>query len=176
MGDLFDELEALEAVVDTPEERERVRETKRMMLRVQGGTFGRVISGFDRADAAESLLGSLLFGIPMFVEGGTGEVGAFVSTHPLYFLGTLAFAIVAVIGILYVADIQDVRVQNPILGLVPRKLLGVVLVAAITAAVMMTAWGRVDWVARPWVSVCDVTVAFFPMAIGSALGDILPGS
>jgi uncharacterized membrane protein len=176
MGDLFDELEALEAVVDTPEERERVRETRRMMLRVRGGTFGRVISGFDRADAAESLLGSLLFGIPMFVEGGTGEVGAFVATHPLYFVGTLAFALLTVVGILYVADIQDVRVRNPVFGLIPRKLLGVVLVAAVTAVVMMTAWGRVDWIARPWISVCDVTVAFFPMAIGSALGDILPGS
>ncbi|MEF8840433.1 MAG: DUF2391 domain-containing protein [Haloarculaceae archaeon] len=176
MGDLFDELEALEAVVDSPEERERVRETKRMALSVQGGTFGRVISGFDRADAAESLLGSLLFGIPMFVEGGTGEVGAFVATHPLYFLFTLGFALLSVVGILYVADIQDVRVRNPILGIVPRKLLGVVLVAAVTAVVMMTAWGRIDWVTRPWVSVCDVTVAFFPMAIGSALGDILPGS
>jgi uncharacterized membrane protein len=176
MGDLFDEIEALEAVVDTPEERERVRETKRMMLRVQRGTFGRVISGFDRADAAESLLGSLLFGIPMFVEGGTGEVGEFIATHPLYFLGTLAFAVLSVVGILYVAEFQDVRVRNPIFGLVPRKLLGVVAVAAITAVVMMTAWGRVDWAARPWISLCDVTVAFFPMAIGSALGDILPGS
>jgi len=176
MADVFDELEALEEVVDTPEERERVRETKRMVLRAQRGTFGRVISGFDRADAAEALLGSLLFGIPMFVEGGTGEVGAFVATHPLYFLGTLVFAILTVIGILYVADIQDVRVRNPIFGLIPRKLLGVVAVAAVTAVVMMTVWGRVDWAARPWVSVCDVTVAFFPMAIGSALGDILPGS
>ena len=175
MADVFDELEALEEVVDTPEERERVRETKRMVLRAQRGTFGQVISGFDRSDAAESLLGSLLFGIPMFVEGGTGEVGAFVAARPLYFLVTLAAALLTVVGILYVADIQDVRVRNPIFGLIPRKLLGVVVVAAFTAVVMMTVWGRVDWVADPWVSVCDVTVAFFPMAIGSALGDILPG-
>jgi uncharacterized membrane protein len=176
MGDLFDELEALEAVVDTPEERERVRETMETLMRVERRSFGRVISGFDRADAAEALLGSLLFGIPMFVEGGTGEVGAFVAAHPLYFLGTLGFALSTVVGILYVADIQDVRVRNPLFGLVPRKLLGVVVVAAFTAVVMMTVWGRVDWAAQPWVSVCDVTVAFFPMAIGSALGDILPGS
>lgn len=176
MGDVFDELEALEAVVDDPEELRRVRETKRLVLTAQRGPFGRVVSGFDRADAAEALLGSLLFGIPMFVEGGTGEVGAYVATHPLYFLVTLGFALSTVVGILYVADIQDVRVQNPLFGLVPRKLLGVVTVAALTAVVMMTAWGRVDWAGQPWVSVCDVTVAFFPMAIGSALGDILPGS
>jgi uncharacterized membrane protein len=176
MGDLFDELEALEAVVDTEEERRRVRETREMVLRVQRRPFGRVLSGFDRADAAEALLGSLLFGIPMFVEGGTGEVGAFLATSPFFFLGTLAFALLTVVGILYVADIQDVRVRNPILGVIPRKLLGVVAVAAVTAAVMMTAWGRVDWAAEPWVATCDVAVAFFPMAIGSALGDILPGS
>lgn len=176
MSDVYDELEALEAVVDSAEELRRVRETKRLVLIAHRGPFGRVISGFDRADAAESLLGSLLFGIPMFVEGGTGEVGAFVATRPLYLLATLGFAVSTVVGILYVADIQDVRVRNPLLGLVPRKLLGVVVVAALTAVVMMTVWGRVDWAARPWVSVCDVTVAFFPMAIGSALGDILPGS
>ncbi|MFC6941841.1 DUF2391 domain-containing protein [Salinirubellus sp. GCM10025818] len=176
MGDVFDELEALEAVVDDPEELRRVRETKRLVLTAQRGPFGRVVSGFDRADAAEALLGSLLFGIPMFVEGGTGEVGAYVATHPLYFLVTLGFALSTVVGILYVADIQDVRVRNPLFGLIPRKLLGVVVVAAFTAIVMMTAWGRVDWAVDPWVSVCDVTVAFFPMAIGSALGDILPGS
>ena len=176
MGDVFDELDALEAVVDSPEELRRVRETKRMVLTAQRGPFGRVISGFDRADAAEALLGSLLFGIPMFVEGGTNEVGAFVAAHPLYLLLTLGFTLSTVVGILYVADIQDVRVRNPILGLVPRKLLGVVAVAAFTAVVLMTAWGRVDWAVQPWISVCDVAVAFFPMAIGSALGDILPGS
>lgn len=176
MGDLFDELEALEEVVDSPEELELVRGTMEMVMQVERRTFGRVISGFDRADAAESLLGSLLFGIPMAVEGGTGEVGAFVATHPVYFLVTLGSALLTVVGILYVADIQDVRVRNPILGLVPRKLLGVIIVAGLTAVAMMTVWGRVDWAADPWVSVCDVTVAFFPMAIGSALGDLLPGS
>jgi uncharacterized membrane protein len=175
MGDVFDELEALEEVVDSPEELELVREAMETVMNVERRSFGRVISGFDRADAAEALLGSLLFGVPMAVEGGTGEVGAFVATRPLYFVVTLVSALLTVVGILYVADIQDVRVRNPILGLVPRKLLGVVVVAGLTAVVMMTVWGRVDWAADPWVAVCDVTVAFFPMAVGSALGDILPG-
>jgi hypothetical protein len=39
----------------------------------------------------------------------------------------------------------------------------------------MTAWGRVDW-ARPVVAFSQVAVAFGPMAVGAALGDILPGS
>jgi len=176
LGDVYDELQALREAVDTEAERELVDGTIQKVLNVERRTFGRVVSGFDRSDAAEALLGSLLFGIPMFVEGGTLEVGEFVSTHPLYFLGTVGAALGTVIGILYVADIQDVRIRNPLFGLIPRKLIGVVGVASLTAVAVMTGWGRVDWVATPWLATCQVTVAFFPMAIGSALGDLLPGS
>ena len=176
LGDVYDELQALREVVDTEAERELVDETIEKVLNVERRTFGRVVSGFDRSDAAEALLGSLLFGIPMFVEGGTLEVGQFVSTHPLYFLGTVVAALGTVVGILYVADIQDVRIQDPLFGLIPRKLLGVVGVASLTAVAVMTGWGRVDWVTAPWLAACQVTVAFFPMAIGAALGDLLPGS
>jgi hypothetical protein len=45
----------------------------------------------------------------------------------------------------------------------------------VTALVMMTVWGRVSW-SEPWLAFCTVSVAFVPMAIGAALGDILPGS
>jgi hypothetical protein len=39
----------------------------------------------------------------------------------------------------------------------------------------MTAWGRVDW-AAPELAVATIVVAWMPMAIGAALGDILPGT
>jgi uncharacterized membrane protein len=176
LSDLYAELEELEGMVDSPEAREQVRETMRMAVDVSTpDLFGRVIRGYDRADIAESLLGALLFGIPMFVEGGTNEVGAFVSTHPLYLLGTHALALGVVIGIIYIADIQDVRVHRPFFGVIPRRLVGVMSVAFVTAAVMMTIWGRVSWT-DPWLAVSTITVAFVPMAIGAALGDILPGS
>jgi len=177
MGDLVDELEELEARVDSEAERELVRETIETAIAVQPpGTFDRVIRGFDRADAAEAFLGAVLFGIPMFVEGGTEEVGAFLATSPALFAGTLGFAVAVVYGILYVAEIQDVRVQDPFFGFVPRRLVWVVLISAATAIGLMTAWGRVEWAADPWLAVCSVSVAFVPMSIGAALGDILPGS
>ncbi len=40
---------------------------------------------------------------------------------------------------------------------------------------MMTGWGWVSWT-DPWLAVSTITVAYFPMSIGAALGDILPGS
>jgi uncharacterized membrane protein len=175
MGELFDELEELEALVDSPAEREQVHEAMRAAAAAdESAVFGRVVFGFDRSDAAEALLGALLFGIPMFVEGGTQEVGTYVASHPVYFAATNALAVGLVVGILYIADFQDVRVMNPILGVVPRKLAGVLLISALTALFMMTAWGRVDWT-HPWLAVCQVSVAWVPMAIGAALGDLLPG-
>lgn len=174
---LFDELEELEGAVESPEAREQVRDVMRAAAHVSRsrGAFGNVVKGFGRADLAEALLGSVLFGIPMFVEGGTREVGRYLAGHPVSFVGTLCFAVAMVIGILYVADIQDVRVHNPIFGVVPRRLVGVLGVSFVTATVLMTAWGRVEW-ATPGLAIADVVVAFVPMSIGAALGDILPGT
>ena len=175
--ELLDELEALEAHVGDHEARDRVRESIRIARRIDddSGTFGQVIKGFDRHDAAEALVGSVVFGIPMVIEGGTLEAGEFVASRPLYFLVTLAFGVSLVVGLLYVAEVQDVRVVDPFLGFIPRRLVGVLGIAALTAFTMMTAWGRVDW-AFPWRSTCQIVVCFVGMAIGAALGDILPGS
>lgn len=177
MGDLFDELEELEGMVASPEAREQVRETMRVAMEAArpASPFGRVIRGYDRGDLAEAFLGSILFGIPMAVEGGTQEVGAFLVDRPLYFVGTALFAVGLTIGILYVADIQHVRVHKPILGLVPRRLVGVLGVSFLTAVVLLTAWGRIDW-GEPAVALANAVVAFVPMSIGASLGDLLPGT
>lgn len=175
LGELYDQLRELEETVDSPEERDLVREALRTTVAVEPGPFGRIVYGFDRADAAEALLGALLFGIPMFVEGGTQEVGLFLVGRPLLLAGTVVATVAVTAAVLYVADIQDVRVKSRLLGLVPWRLAGVLTVALLTALVVMTAWGRVDW-AEPALALSQVAVAFGPMAVGAALGDILPGS
>ena len=176
LDDLLDELEELEETVDDPVEREQVRETMRVARRVTApGTFGRVIRGFDRRDAAEALVGSMVFGIPMLVESGTLEIGEFVAAHPISLLVTLTGTVTLVIGLLYVAEIQRVEIHRPLFGFVPRRLVGVLAVSYLTALFTMTAWGRVDW-AEPWLAICQTSVTFSAMALGAALGDILPGS
>ncbi|WP_136686642.1 DUF2391 domain-containing protein [Halorhabdus amylolytica] len=176
VADLVEELDELEATVDSPEERERVESVRETALSVsQQGSFGRVISGFDRADASEALLGSVLFGIPMFVEGGTSEVGAYLATYPPFLLGTTGVTFALVFGILYVAEIQDVRVTDPYLGFIPRRFAGVLFIASATALVLMTMWGRLTF-SEPLVAVGELATAILPMSVGGALGDILPGS
>ncbi|MBB6646420.1 DUF2391 family protein [Halobellus sp. MBLA0160] len=177
MQRLLAEFDVLAETVDSPEEKERVRAARNaaVLAADDDEIFGQVIQGYDRADLAEAFLGSLLFGIPMFVEGGTNEVGSFLAANPLSLFGTVVGTIGLAIGILYVADIQDVRVYKPILGVVPRRLVGVLGSSFLTALVMMTAWGRVGW-SDPLLAVATVVAAFVPMSIGAALGDILPGS
>ena len=180
MGRLFDELEELAGIVDSESERKQVREAMRAAADAQeDAVFGRVIWGYSRADFAESVLGSLLFGIPMAVEGGTVDAGLHIAQNPVYFLATLSTTVAMVIGILYVADFQDVRVARRLFGFIPRRLAGVTLTAWLVSVALLTGWGLVEWSSDPvvvWESLCICSVAFLPMGIGAALGDILPGS
>ena len=174
---LLEEFDTLAETVDSPEEREQVRAARNAAVVAANDDeiFGQVIKGYDRADLAEAFVGSLLFGFPMFVEGGTNEIGEFFATAPVFLIATLVGAVGLVIGILYVAEIQDVRVYRPILGFIPRRLVGTIGVSFGTALVMMTVWGRVAW-SDPLLAFATVVVAFVPMSVGAALGDILPGS
>lgn len=174
--ELAAELDELDELVDSPAERQQVEAVRQAARSVGGrGAFGRVISGFDRADGTEALLGSVLFGIPMFVEGGTSEVGQYLASHPPFLIGTVGFTLGLVYGILYVAEIQDVRVTNAYFDIVPRRFAGVLVIATATALVLMTLWGRLTW-SNPAVLLGELGTVLLPMSIGGALGDILPGS
>jgi len=175
VSDLFDELEELDDVVDEPEAQRQLDEIKTLTGSIQGSAFGQVIYGFDRHDAAEAALGSLLFGIPMAVEGGTNEAGEFVAGSPLLLAGTVAATVAIVHAVLYVAEFQDVRVARLLFGVVPRRLAGVLAVSLVTGACLLAGWGRLP-ADDPVVAAATVVVAWVPMAIGAALGDILPGS
>jgi len=52
---------------------------------------------------------------------------------------------------------------------------GVIGVSFLMATLLLTGWGRIDW-AAPSLALANVMVAFVPMSIGAALGDLLPGS
>lgn len=173
-ADIIDELEELHDRVD-PETREHVGELMEQVTELQPRGRGNVIVGFDRTDLSEAAIGSLVFGIPMFVEGGTNEVGDYLATRPLQLLTTIAVAVAIVYGIVYVADFQDVRVHQPFFGIVPRRMVGICGVTFLVAALGLTGWGRIEW-GSPILAVATTTVAFVPMSVGAALGDILPGS
>ncbi len=175
VDDLLEQLESLEETVDAPEERAEVRKSIRYARRLTNGrVFGRVITEFTRKDKAEAFVGSVIVGLPLLVEDGVLDIGEHLAAHPLYLVVNLAFAVALVLGIVYVAGFQDVRIRDPYFGFIPRRPVWVLSIAFATAALLMTVWGRVTW-EEPWLDLCRVSVIFTGMAIGGALGDILPG-
>ncbi|WP_254765977.1 DUF2391 family protein [Salinilacihabitans rarus] len=174
VDELLDQLDALEETVDTPSEQREVRRARRLADRLSTtGVLGRVITEFTRKDKAEAFVGSVVVGIPLLVEDGVLEIGAFLASRPAFLLATLALAGALVVGILYVADFREVRVTDPYFGVVPRRPVWVLGIAFATAAATMTLWGRVTW-ADPWVDLCSVSVVATAMAVGGSIGDLLP--
>ena len=136
VGEAIDELEEL---VDSPTERAQVREARRALVRARPRPFGRLRSSFGLRDAGEAFVGSFVFGVPMVVEEGTLEVGAFIATRPALAALTGLLGLAAVLGILRAVEFGKVE-EDLLFGLVPVRLLGVIVVAAVTATALMTAW------------------------------------
>jgi uncharacterized membrane protein len=174
LADALEELEELEEIVDSAEEREQVQEAMRTLRRTRPRPFGRMRDAFDLRDAGEALVGSFVFGIPMVVEGGTLEIGAYIAPRPVLIAVTAALGFLLVIGILRSVEFEKVE-ADLLFGLVPRRLIGILAIAIGMAILLMTVWGRVDW-ARPAVAGSQTLVTAIVMAIGASLGDILPGT
>jgi hypothetical protein len=54
-------------------------------------------------------------------------------------------------------------------------MVGIALVSLLTAAALMTMWGRVDNWQDPVVALARISVVWTVASFGAALGDILPG-
>lgn len=175
VDEALDRLEELEELVDTTEERERVRETMRVVRRVPTTrVFGRLHTRFDARDVGEALVGSFLFGIPMIVEDGTLAVGRTIVQHPAVYVGTVLLGVGLVVGILHAVGFERVD-ADLVLGVVPIRVVSILAVASTTSLALMTAWGRAEW-SEPRVAVGQVTVTAVVMAVGASLGDVFPGT
>lgn len=173
--DVMDELESLEESVDSDDERRQVRQTMRVVRRAgRRRPIGRVRDSFDTRDLGEALVGSFVFGMPMIVEGGTYEIGAYISTAPSLIVATAGFGFLLVLGILWAAEFEKVE-SDFVFGVVPVRLIGIVGVAVSTATLLMTMWGTVDW-SDPVVAASQTLVTAVVMSVGASLGDVLPES
>jgi uncharacterized membrane protein len=182
VGDLLEELDALERTVDEGHEREKVRQTISLVRRMPGSAaFTRRISTYTGRDIAESFVGGILLALPLLVEGGVFEIAewfttALVAGIPVFLLGHVVFVVAMTTGLLYYADFRQVQVYRPIFGVVPRRLVGVLTAAFLVSLGTMVLWGRLfEGSPTPAEAFARVTVVWAAAAFGAALGDILPG-
>lgn len=179
---LLDHLEELEETVDDPDERAEVRHAMRIARRIPGNGLVRDgIRKYTTRDVAEGFVGGILLSLPLLVEDGVFEIAEWflettVAGVPVFLAGNVAFIVLLTIGLLYWSDFRDVRITEPILGIVPRRLVGVLLVSLLTATFLLVLWGRhAEEDPTTMEVVGRITVIWAAAAFGAALGDILPG-
>lgn len=142
--------------------------------------FGDRIQKYTSRDIAEAFVGSIFFAIPFLVEDGVFEIATYflsvrIAGLPVAFLLNTAFVLLMILALVYWAGPQDVRIHRPLFGIIPRRLVGIAIVSFLTAAALMTLWGRVDGWADPVVALARISVVWTVASFGASLGDILPG-
>jgi uncharacterized membrane protein len=75
-------------------------------------------------------------------------------------------------GVLRAVEFQEVE-ADLLFGVIPVRLVGVLVIAAVSAFVLLTVWGRVGC-AEPRVAAGQTLVTALVVAVGASLGDILP--
>ena len=182
INDLLAKLDALSDTVDEGHEREKVRQTISLVERMPGSAaFTTRITKYTSRDMAEAFVGAVLFSLPLLVEGGVFEIATWFAAVtpggvPVFLLAHVGFVLVLTAGLLYFADFRQIEISHPILGLVPRRYAGILLVSLFTSVFMLSLWGRLhagDPTGLERVS--RVAVVWAAAAFGASLGDILPG-
>ena len=175
--DVITRLDELEAAVSSPEERREVRRVQRMLERVPGQ---RRIRKYTSRDVAEGFIGGIVFSLPLLVEDGVFEIaewfaGVTVGAVPVFFVLNTAFVVGLVTALLYYTDFRDVYVR-PIFGVVPRRLLGILVISFLVAAGSMLLWGRLHEEDPTRLEALGrITVIWAAAALGATIGDMLPG-
>ena len=182
INDLLAKLDALRDTVDEGHEREKVRQTISLVERMPGSAaFTTRITKYTSRDMAEAFVGAVLFSLPLLVEGGVFEIAAWlvattVGGVPVFLLAHVAFVLVMTAGLLYFADFRQIEIRHPILGVIPRRYAGVLLVSLLTSAFMLLLWGRLhEGDPAAGERSARVLVVWAAAAFGGGLGDILPG-
>lgn len=181
---VVEKLESLEESVDSEDERQKARRIRRLgeqlyqFERDALGTVEKRISRYTSRDVIESFVGSTIFSMPLLVEGGVAVIGEHFATTlvygvPVFFLANVLFVASITGGLLYYAEFREVEITYAF-GVVPRRLMAVLVISFLTAAGTMALWGRLDF-SKPFLAVCQISVVWTAGAFGAGLGDILPG-
>ncbi|MEF8820965.1 MAG: hypothetical protein V5A52_01690 [Halovenus sp.] len=184
-GALVEELnrvfDTLESAVETESHRSEINRLREQTIQAAlDDVFGEQIQKYTSRDVAEAFVGSIFFSIPFLVEDGVFDIADFflsfrIGLFPVSFLANAVFVLVMILALVYWAGPQDVQVNRPILGFIPRRLIGIAVVSFLTAGALMTMWGRVDNWQDPIVALARISVVWTVASFGAALGDILPG-
>lgn len=177
--DLLEDLDDLMAAERSDEARMEVRETKDLIAAAH--ERGLIESGrrkLQASDAAEAFVGSVIFASPLLVEGGIFDIGDYLFEFtlagvPVFLVANTLFVVLMTYALLEWTG-RNREETAMLFGRVPVRVLMVLGVSFVVAAVLMTVWGRITW-AQPTEALARINVIWTVGSLGAALGDILSG-
>lgn len=178
VDDVYRQLQRIEETVDTDEEREEVERARTMLKRVPGSDH---INKYTSRDMGEAFVGGIVFSLPLLVEDGVFEIAEWFTEHtvadiPILLVANILFIVILTAGLLYAVDFREVKITNPLLGFIPRRLVGVLAISFLVAAGSMLMWGRLHEEDPTTIEQFNrITVIWAAAALGAVLADIIPG-
>lgn len=178
IDDVYTQLERLAETVTSEEEKREVQRAKRMLKRVPGSDH---ISKYTTRDMGEAFVGGIVFALPLLVEDGVFEIAEWFTEHiiagiPIFLVLNILFVITLTTGLLYAIDFREIKITYPILGFIPRRLVGILAISFIVAAGSMFMWGRLHEEDPATLEMFSrITVIWAAAALGAVLADIIPG-
>lgn len=182
VGSILDQLSEIEDELTDETHRESLAEARQMVKQLPGTRrFEGRITKYTSRDMGEAAVGSIIFAVPLLVEDGVFEIADhflefLVAGIPVFLFVNIAFVFALTAGLLYAVDFREVNITNPLFGLIPRRLVGVLAVSFLATAGLMLVWGRL-FADDPstLAMLARITVIWAAAALGASLGDILPG-
>lgn len=175
---VLNQLDILESEVSDDYEREQVQQVRSMLEYVPGTE---VINKYTSRDMGEAFVGGLVFSLPMLVEDGVFDIAEWFTTYtiasiPILLVLNVVFVVAIAAGLLYAVDFREVQISEPIFGLIPRRLVGVLAISFGCALGMMVFWGRLHHGDPSSLEAASRTTVIWAAAVlGAVLADILPG-
>lgn len=175
---VLSQLDILESEVSDEYEREQVQQVRSMLEYVPGTT---VINKYTSRDMGEAFVGGLVFSVPLLVEDGVFDIAEWFTSQnvgpvPILLVLNILFVCVIAAGLLYAVDFREVQISEPILGIVPRRLVGVLGISLLCTVGMMLFWGRLH-AGDPTTleALSRISIIWAAAVLGAVLADILPG-
>jgi uncharacterized membrane protein len=166
--ELVDQLEDIENVVDTQEQRRVVRQTSRVLDRLSD----RRVFGLD--DLAQQVVGGVVLSAPFIVTEEVWDLAA--SMNWIQWLITVLIVFIIGYGALYRADTErDPDLEESIAGL-PIRFVSLILISSLSATMLAFLFDApTTFGATPWSTTKAISVGAIFSVVGAATADSLFG-
>jgi uncharacterized membrane protein len=178
--ELFSRLAGIATGTDDAETYAEVKDVKKLLAEAHNrGLIESGVRHLRPRDAAEALVGSVIFASPLLVEDGVFDIGAYLFEFtraglPVFLLANTLFVVFMTFALLKWTG-RDKDETAMLFGVVPIRVFMVLGVSLFVATVLMTVWGRIDW-STPIEAIARINVIWTVGSLGAALGDILADS